>query len=249
MKELIHIFNQGTDFIVDSRDVAKVFNVEHQTLREAIEAHEPQLKRLGIFRFETGKMIPNTKGRPEKFYWLNFDQTIFMLTLTRPTEETKEFRVKLILAFRAAREKLRPVDAIMLTVPEKWRKTFKDEFYIALLRIYGDSFDAAKNKPSWVGAWTNRFIYEPIFASLSKELKSKRTAYCDMTGKDADYMRLHRFLIEHAKDDLREQLAKTTAVLQMSGSKHDFAENYRAVFHGLIQIKFDDLLSDDFGSN
>jgi hypothetical protein len=37
------------------------------------------------------------------------------------------------------------------------------------------------------------------------------------------------------------------AVLKMSGSKHDFAENYREVFHGQKQIKFDDLLSDDFG--
>jgi len=71
------------------------------------------------------------------------------------------------------------------------RKTFKDEFYIALLNIYGDSFDAARNKPSWVAAWTNRFIYEPIFQGLSRELKSKRSAYSDMTRKDADFMRLH----------------------------------------------------------
>jgi phage regulator Rha-like protein len=248
MKNLIPIFNQGADFIVDSRDVANVFAIQHKSLRESIEEHEPQLTRLGVYRSETAKPIPGSDdGRPEKYYWLNFDQTIFLLTLTRPTEETKEFRVKLILAFRAAREKLRPVDAMMLTVPEKWRKTFKDEFYIALLNIYGDFFDAARNKPSWVGAWTNRFIYEPIFAGLPKELKSKRTSYCDMTGKDPDFIRLHRFLEEHAKDELKEQIAKTTAILQMSGSRHDFADNYRSVFHGLKQIKFNDLLNDDFG--
>jgi hypothetical protein len=249
MKELIHIFNQGTDFIVNSKGVANVFKIQHKSLRKLIEEHESQLTRLGVWRFEIAKPSAGSEGgRPEKYYWLNFDQTIFLLTLTRPTAETKEFRVMLILAFRAAREKLRPVDAIMLTVPDKWRKTFKDEFYIALLHIYGDLFDAAKNKPSWVGAWTNRFIYEPIFNGLSRELKGKRAAYCDMTGKDADFMRLHRFLVEHAKDDLKEQIAKTTAVLQMSGSKLDFSENYRAVFHGLIQINFDDLLNDDFGN-
>jgi hypothetical protein len=64
-----------------------------------------------------------------------------------------------------------------------------------------------------------------------------------------DFIRLHRFLEEHAKDELKEQIAKTTAVLQMSGSKHDFVENYRSVFHGRTQIRFDDFLSDDFGSN
>ena len=248
MKDLLPILNQGADFLVDSRDVAKAFKIQHKNFREVVEQHERELTRLGVYRFETAKPLPGSEGgRPEKFYWLNFDQTIFILTLTRPTEETKEFRVRLILAFRSAREKLRPVDAIMLSVPEKWRKTFKDEFYIALLQIYGDSYDASKNKPSWVGAWTNRFIYEPIFKGLSKELKTKRAAYCDLTGKDADFMRLHRFLEEHAKDELKEQIAKTTAILQMSGSRHDFAENYRSVFHGLKQINFDDLLSDDFG--
>ncbi|MGZ4962593.1 MAG: Rha family transcriptional regulator [Limisphaerales bacterium] len=248
MKSLIPIFNQGPDFIVDSRDVSRVFNVQHKSLRKSIEDHEPELTRLGVYRFENAKPPSGSDGgRPEKYFWLNFDQTIFLLTLTRPTEETKEFRVKLILAFRSAREQLRPVDAMMLTVPGKWRKTFKDEFYVALLNIYGDSFDAAKNKPSWVGAWTNRFIYDPIFNGLPRELKSKRSAYCEMTGKDADYMRLHSFLEEHAKDDLKEQIAKTTAILQMSGSRYDFAENYRSVFHGLTQIKFDDLTSDDFG--
>src|ERR1039458_22511 len=129
MKDLIPILNQGAEFLVDSRDVAKVFKIQHKSLREEIEGHESQLTRLGIYRFETAKIYPNARGRPEKYFWLNFDQTIFLLPLTRPTPETKEFRVKLILAFRSAREKLRPVDAILLSIPEKWRKTFKDEFY------------------------------------------------------------------------------------------------------------------------
>jgi hypothetical protein len=249
MKELIPIFNQGADFLVDSRQVAKLFKLAHQHLREQIEAHKPEIERLGVFQFETGKTSPNEQGRPEKYYYLNFDQTIYLLMLTKPTEETKEFRVQLILAFRAAREKLRPVDTMMLSIPEKWRKTFKNEFYIALLNIYGELFDASKNKPSWVGNWTNRFIYTPIYDGLSDELKAKRAAYCDLSGKDPDFIRLHRFLEAHAKDELKEQIAKTTAVLQMSGSKNDFAENFRSVFHGLAQIKFDDLLSDEFGGN
>lgn len=249
MKELIPILNQGADFLVDSRQVAKLFKLTHQHLREQIEAHEPEISRLGVFRFETGKTYPNGQGRPEKYFYLNFDQTSFLLYLTRPDKEGKEFQVRLLLAFRAARERLRPVDTILLSIPEPWRKTFKDEFYTALLNIYGELFDASKNKPSWVGHWTNRFIYSPIYSGLSDELKSKRAVYCDMSGKDPDYIRLHRFLEEHAKDELKEQIAKTTALLQISGSKHDFAENYRSVFHGRTQIRFDDLLSDDFGGN
>jgi hypothetical protein len=249
MKELIHLYNQGQDFLVDSRQVAKLFQLAHQHLREQIEAHEPEIKRLGVFQFETGKTLANTQGRPEKYYYLNFDQTIYLLMLTKPTEETKEFRVQLILAFRSAREKLRPIDTMMLSIPEQWKLTFKEEFYIALLNVYGDKYCATKNKPSWVGNWTNKFIYTPIFDGLPDELKSKRASYCDMSGKDPDFIRLHRFLEIHAKDKLKEQIAKTTVTLQMSESKLEFAENYRAIFHGATQINFDDLLSDEFGNN
>jgi hypothetical protein len=47
---------------------------------------------------------------------------------------------------------------------------------------------------------------------------------------------------------LKERIAKTTVILQMSDSKFGFAENFRARFHGLTQINFDELLSDDFGN-
>jgi hypothetical protein len=248
MDSLIPIHNQGVDFLVDSRDVAKVFGLTHQHLREQIEEHEDELTRLGVFRVETGKPLAgSTGGRPEKYYWLNFDQTVYLLTLTKTNEQTREFRVRLILAFRAARERLRPVDTILLSIPDKWRKTFRDEFYIALLRIYGESFDSSKNKPSWVGNWTNRFVYDPIYFGLPGELKSKRSVYCGNSGKDGDFIRLHQFLEEHAKDELKEHITKVTTLLQLSGSKLDFAEKFRSLFHGQTQLNWDDLLSDDFG--
>lgn len=249
MKELIKIFNQGADLLVDSRSIAKVFGLAHQHIREQIEAHEAEITRLGVFQFETGKTLPHTPGRPEKYYYLNFEQTSFLLYLTRPDQQGKEFQVRLLLAFRAAREKLRPIDGILLSIPVRQRKTFKDEFYIALLRIYGDAYDVSKNKPSWVGGWTNKFIYEPIVKNLPAELKARRAAYCDESGKDADFIRLHRFLEEHAKDELKERIAKTTTILQMSDTKYGFAENFRSIFHGITQINFDELLSDDYGKN
>lgn len=89
----------------------------------------------------------------------------------------------MILAFRDARNRLRPVDHALLSIPDAWRKTFEDEFYIALLRLYGDTFNASENKPSWVGKWTNRFIYEPLFNGLPDELKRRRTAH---TGGEDD---------------------------------------------------------------
>jgi len=150
------------------------------------------------------------------------------------------------LAFKAAREKLRPVDALLLSIPEAWKKTFQDEFYIALLRIYGDSFDKTKNTPSWVGGWTNRFVYEPIYQGLPAELKRKRGQYSMDTGRDAKWLRLHQFLEEHAKDQLRVMIGKVTAMLQISRGRQDFAENYTAMMGGSIQLRMDDFFSDEF---
>ena len=71
-----------------------------------------------------------------------------------------------------------------------------------------------------------------------------------MSGKDGDFIKLHQFLEENAKEDLKERISKTTAVLQMSGSRHDFKENYKSVFYGTIQGNWDDSFFDEeFGGN
>lgn len=241
MEELIQIHNQGTELLVDSRKVAEVFDVHHKGLRELIEENEAEFSMLGFWRFETAKIRSSSgsegKGRPEKFYWLNFDQIAFLLTLTRTTERTKDLRFRLIIAFRLARERLRPVDTILLAIPDKWKKTFPDSFYIALLGLYGDTFEASTNKPSWVGWWTNKFIYEPIFDGLPLELKGRRNAYAGTSGKDPDYIKLHQFLETSAKEELRDQVTKVTTLLQLGGSKLDFLERYLSVFHGQTQGK------------
>src|ERR1035441_8919993 len=95
MKALIKIHNQGSDLLADSRDIAVLFGVEHQHLRETIEKNGPHLSQLGHVRFETGDGIrrPQGGGKQEKFIYLNFDQIALLLTLTRTTEQTKEFQI------------------------------------------------------------------------------------------------------------------------------------------------------------
>lgn len=247
--DLIPIHNQGEDLLADSRDVAQVFGITHQHLRESIEDHETELTSLGVFRVETGKPLAgSTGGRPEKYYWLNFDQIAFLLTISRATEQTKEFRLRLIIAFRNARERLRPVDKILLAVPAAWKKTFENDFYIALLRLYGDTFKESENKPSWVGSWTNRFVYEPIYNGLPAELKARRQLYCKTSGKDADYLRLFQFLEEVAKSALAAHMTKITTLLTISRSKQDFIEHFATMFHGHQQLHlFLDQLGEEYG--
>ena len=250
MEEIIPITNQGTDLLADSRNVAELFSVTHTHLREQIADHEDQLAQLGQLRVESevGKRAQGG-GNPAKFYWLNFDQIAFLLTLSRTTEKTKEFRLKLILAFRAARENLRPVDSVLLSIPDKWRKAFPNQFYKELLALYGDTYDESKNKPSWVGGWTNKFIYEPLIDGLSGELKRKRTDFSARIGKDSDYYKMHQFLEEHAREDMKAHITKITTLLAVAHSKQDFIENFASLFHGHHQMKMLlEGLNQDWGS-
>ena len=235
MKELIHIHNQGSELRADSREVAKLFGIEHQSLRETIEAHQGEMEQLGVFRFETGKPPSNSVGgRPERFCYLSFDQIAFLLTLTRTTEQTKGFRLQLIISFRDARNRMRPVDHALLSIPDVWRKTFQDEFYIALLRLYGDRFERSGDTPSWVGAWTNKFIYEPLYDGLPDELKRRRKLH---TGTDEDrWLKLHQFIEKHAKKNLEKHITKVITLLQAATSPSHFIELFATVFWGQKQL-------------
>ena len=249
MQDIIPITNQGNDLLADSRNVSELFDVSHSHLREQITSHIIQLEQLGQLRFQTEVVKGNRGGgNPAKFYWLNFDQIAFLLTLSRSTEQNKEFRLKLILAFRAARENLRPIDSILLTLPDRWRKQFPDDFYVALLALYGDTFDESKNKPSWVGNWTNKFIYEPLFDNLHKELKKRRYEFATEKGREADYFKMHQFLEKHAREDLRDHITKITTLLTIAQNKQGFIEVFAAMFHGHHQLKMLlDGLEENFG--
>lgn len=241
---LIPIRSQAGELLVDSRKVADLFQLQHRSIFRTILANQEALEALGQLRFQRAVVQGHQGGgNPQKFAWLNFDQVALILTLTKTTAQTKEFRLRLILAFKRAREQLRPVDTLLLALPSNWKKTFQDDFYIALLRIYHAEFDKNKNKPSWVGWWTNKFIYEPIYQGLSSELKKKRAQFVADSGREPDWIRLHQFLEEHAKEQLKTMIAKVTALLQVSRNKQEFAENYAAMMGGEFQLKIEDLLN------
>lgn len=240
MKELIHIHNQGPELRADSREIAKLFAIEHESLRLIIDRYTAELEQFGVVRFEIGKPSKGSEGgRPEKFSWLNFDQIALLLTLTRTTKETLPLRVGLLSAFKQAREKQRPIDNALLSIPDVWRKTFPDDFYIALMRLYGSEYDPSENKPQWIAGWTVKFIYEPLYAGLTPELKARRKKHAREMNIP-ELKKLHQFLEEHAKDNLRKHLAKVTALLESAVGIEDFYTRFAAVFYGQHQplLKF-----------
>jgi hypothetical protein len=237
MNELIHIHNQGAELRADSREVAKLFGLEHKHLRELCEKYHDELEQFGVYPFETAKPGKDTEGgRPEKFAWLNFDHIALLLTLTRSTEQTIPLRVKLLVAFRDARNRLRPIDHALLSIPAVWRRAFEPEFYKALLALYGAEFDASENKPQWVGGWTVKFIYRPLYEKLPEELRHRRKLHAVLMGTD-EWRKLHQFIEEHAKENLKKHLIQVTTILETSTSRGDFYERFFSKFYGQKQLR------------
>ena len=59
---------------------------------------------MGVFRFQIGKPPAGSSGgRPEKYAFLNEDQTYLLLTYSRNTTTVRALKVRLVKAFREAR--------------------------------------------------------------------------------------------------------------------------------------------------
>lgn len=115
-------------------------------------------------------------------------------------------------------------------VPSTWRRTFKDDWFEAILGVWGLDYVKART-PGFVGKVINEFVYDALVQGLPTELKSRR-AEC---GKDAS--KLHQFLVVEAREKLSEHLAVTKALaLNCQGKPDEFRESFDRVFRGRNQL-------------
>lgn len=237
MSSAILIHNQGTELRADSRQVAKFFDVEHRSLIRLINENIEAFESINALRFEIAPRLDGNKGGEQpKFCYLTEPQVGFLLTLTRNTGRTTELKLALIQQFQKARIQLRPVDSILLSLPANWQKVFSDDFYHALLGLYGHEFKRSEGTHSWVGGFTNKYIYGPLWDGLSAELKAKRAQRAVDNPDDAACLKLHQFLEANAKTALERHVLKVTALLQAAQSPDHFNELFSSAFRGQTQM-------------
>lgn len=237
MKSIIPIHHAGHELRADSREVARFFDADHRVLFRLISDNLSSFEAICPVCFENAPRADGVKGGDQpKHCMLTEAQVGFLLTLTRNTPRTKELKLQLIQSFQQARAQLRPIDAILLSLPEDWRKVFPDDFYSALLKLYGDEFKRSVGTPSWVGKWTNKYVYQPLWENLPLELKAKRKARVEDGSSDAAYLKLHQFLETHAKQALERHVLRVTVLLQAAASPENFRELHASVFHGSTQL-------------
>lgn len=90
---------------VDSRLMAEGLGIQHESVIKTLSAYADDFAQLGVFRFEIGKPGAGSRGgRPEQYAFLNEDQAYLLLTYSRNTAKVRELKLKLVLAFREARQ-------------------------------------------------------------------------------------------------------------------------------------------------
>ena len=93
--------------VVDSRLIAESLGIAHKNLLATIDKYKQQIEStFGIIAFETRK---SKRGKPEKFAWLNEEQTTFLMTLSRNTERVVQCKVELVKAFAEAKRIIKEV--------------------------------------------------------------------------------------------------------------------------------------------
>lgn len=99
----ITVENQNGVLVVDSRLVALDLGIEHESFMRTIKKHETRIEqRFGIIRFEIGEI--KGRGQPEKFAWLTEDQSLYLMTLSRNTEQVLNCKANLVEGFMKAKQ-------------------------------------------------------------------------------------------------------------------------------------------------
>lgn len=113
----------------------------------------------------------------------------------------------------------------------KWQLTFTDEFYKEVYRLWGLPFipKYIKNKPSFIGKLTSKYIYDQMPKGVIEKVKEN-------TGKTKSgnwKYKWHQSLTpEIGREHLRKQIIEVTTLMSVSQSKEQF--------NSLFKIKYNE---------
>lgn len=114
----------------------------------------------------------------------------------------------------------------------KWQKRFPDEFYEEIYRLCGWKYDPYNpKKPSYVGAFTNKFVYGVFPDSVLDEIRKRNPI--KITSNNT-YYRSNKYFQYLTKKvgspKLDAQLKSVIAVMKLSNNMEDFRQKFNEIF-------------------
>lgn len=222
MKE-IQLVTVDNEARIDSRLLSNKLKVKHKNTVELINKYRSKFERFGIIPFETCKY--DGAGRPERFYLLNEDQSYFLLSLSKNTNDVVDLKADLVFAFSNARKnayKESIFEMFLLPKPMSWEKRFQPNFYRALARVTNTRYVGHSNgTPFTFAQITDRWVYGVIMPiDVLKEMKARRE----------DSQKLHQWLTNGGIEVLDRQINAVTMIANSSVDRADFNARCMQVF-------------------
>ncbi|MCL9807245.1 P63C domain-containing protein [Flavobacterium amniphilum] len=121
----------------------------------------------------------------------------------------------------------------------KWQLTFTDDFYKQVYRLWGLPFipKYIKNKPSFIGSLTTKYIYEQMPEGILDKIKEK-------TGKTLKgnwrYKWHQNLTPEIGREHLKKQIIEVTLLMEISKDKKTFEKLFKEKYNKDPQLKLFD---------
>jgi phage regulator Rha-like protein len=237
--DLIVTQNSG-ELVVDSRLVAESLGISHGALVKAIVKNELSLRKLGGLAVTAE--LNEVGGTGVKYYFLNENQSNYLMTFARNTPQKMAASLQLILAFAAAKKIANEAIAANKATREEiivdfmtrlnaraYSVQFFPELYAELERFTG--LKACGNKrPMYWAALTNEFIYDRLPKGLKEKLVELRET--DPRKK------LHQFLTENeGLPALQKQISDLMLLMKSSPDLDDLRARVATHDFGQYQLK------------
>lgn len=123
----------------------------------------------------------------------------------------------------------------------KWQLTFTDDFYKQIYRLWNLPFipKYIKNKPSFIGRLTTKYIYEPLPDGVLENLRKKTPK----TEKGNWKYKFHQSLTpEVGKEHLKKQITEVTILMEVSKTKREFEDLFERKYgdNSQLELGFDE---------
>ena len=120
----------------------------------------------------------------------------------------------------------------------KWQLTFTDDFYKEVYRLWKLPFipKYIKNKPSFIGKLTTKYIYEQLPSGVMEKIKENT----GKTDKGNWKYKWHQSLTpEIGREHLKKQIIEVTTLMSVSPSKEYFDDLFKQKYNKTIQLQLE----------
>ena len=120
----------------------------------------------------------------------------------------------------------------------KWQLTFTDDFYQQIFRLWGLPFipKYIKNKPSFIGKLTRKYIYEEHPKGVVEKIIEKT----GKTEKGNWKYKWHQSLTpEIGREHLKKQIIEVTTLMSISKSKEQFNSLFQQKYNKFVQLELE----------